>query len=83
MAVATPTSATDTDWVADLKEDPAFAGLDVDREHAKMRRWCGEHHKQPTRRRFINWLNRADRPLAANQGLTNTKSQFTTGEIQP
>jgi hypothetical protein len=25
--------------------------------------WCREHKKQPTRLRFIRWLNKAEKPL--------------------
>jgi hypothetical protein len=48
-------------WVESLKSDQAFAGIDIDRELAKAKRWCIENQKQLTRRRFVNWLNRADR----------------------
>ena len=55
---------TDSDWLVGLCSDPAYSGLDVEREHAKCIRWCKEHGKQPTRRRFVNWLNRCDKPMA-------------------
>jgi hypothetical protein len=55
----------DGEWLDGLKANPAFAGIDVQREHAKMVEWGEVNHKQPTRRRFINWLNRCDRPLTA------------------
>lgn len=54
---------TDETWLAGLKADPAYQGIDVDREHAKCIRWCSERKKQATRKRFLNWLNNADRPL--------------------
>jgi hypothetical protein len=50
-------------WIEELKTDPAYKGIDVEREHAKCVRWSKEHKVQPTRRRFINWLNRSDKPL--------------------
>lgn len=65
---AAPTKAdeqTDADWLASLCSDPAYTGIDVVREHAKCVRWCHEHGKQPTRRRFVNWLNRCDKPMNA------------------
>jgi hypothetical protein len=55
---------TDAEWLASLKNDAAYAGLDVDREHAKATVWCRERRKVLTRQRFINWLNRCDRPLS-------------------
>lgn len=57
---------TDEEWLADIAKDPAYEGINVAIEWAKMRRWCAEHVKAPTRRRFINWLNRADRPMGAD-----------------
>jgi hypothetical protein len=64
-----PTS--DESWLAELAADSTYVGIDVLREHGKMVRWCTEHKKVPTRRRFINWLNRTDRPIgaAASQAL--------------
>lgn len=54
---------SDSEWLASLKSNPAYVGIDVDREHGKMLAWCQVNRKQPTRRRFITWLNRAERPL--------------------
>lgn len=51
--------ATDAEWLAGIKKDPAFVGLDVDSELAKAVAWCNAHKKYPTQRRFVNWLNRA------------------------
>lgn len=66
-AVASPASTTRVkigeDWLQELASDPAYAGIDVPRELAKMERWCVEHRKQPTRRRLLNWLNRCDLPI--------------------
>jgi len=63
-AVASPTS--DSEWLEELGKNPAYAGLSVPTEFAKMRAWCSANSKQPTRRRFVNWLNRAERPMATN-----------------
>lgn len=65
---ATP-KLTDDAWLVSLVRDPAYAGLDVMKQHAKMVRWCKENRKQPTRRRFINWLNRADEVIPTNGTL--------------
>jgi len=72
-AKAVPTSSQQSDdlWLAELKEDKAYRGIDVDREHAKMIRWCTEHGKQPTRRRFVGWLNRADKPMSTGPSRTS------------
>jgi hypothetical protein len=60
-APAAPTS--DADWLASLAADPTYAGIDVTREYGKMTAWCKAHRKEPTRRRFVNWLNRVDKPM--------------------
>ncbi len=76
-AGAAPASQSDSEWLAGLKTDPAYSGIDIDRERAKMARWCKENRKQPTRRRFTNWLNRADRNMAlipAEQPVTTDSS---------
>lgn len=70
---------SDEQWLASLAKDPAFAGLDVSREFARMSAWCSVNRKQPSRRRFINWLNRAERPMAAPGAVT----QDTFGSVRP
>lgn len=68
VAGGSPTSKapklTDDEWLSQLAADPTYAGIDVRREHGKMLRWCEVNGKQPTRRRFLYWLNRAERPMA-------------------
>lgn len=67
---------TDAEWLKSLETDPAYAGIEVQREFAKMNSWCSVNRKQPSRRRFINWLNRAERPMAA-------VTQDTFGSVRP
>jgi hypothetical protein len=62
-AVAAP--ASNSEWLASLKANAAYSHVNIEREHAKMLVWCGAHKKQPTRRRFIAWLNRCEPPLLA------------------
>lgn len=61
----------DGPWLETLKADPANEGLDIDAELVKMRRWCQQHNKQPTRNRFVNWLNHADRSIAPGRVAIN------------
>jgi len=73
-AEARPTSEqSDSEWLTSLKADKAYAGLDIEREHARLIRWCHENRKEPTRRRFINWLNRCDKPLSRSEKPDHTK----------
>lgn len=55
---------TDEAWLERLSANPAYAGLNVRDEYGKMTVWCETNKKQPTRRRFVNWLNRCDKPMA-------------------
>lgn len=60
--------ASDSEWLVELSRNPAYTGINVSVEHGKMVAWCEAHRKQPTRRRFVNWLNRAERPMQVGQG---------------
>ena len=62
-APKSPPPADDLEWMTELRDDPAYKGIDVAREHAKAVRWCKENRRQLTRKFFINWLNKADRHL--------------------
>lgn len=59
-----------------LKSNSAYHGIDVEREHAKAAVWCKAHRKVLTERRFINWLNRCDRPLASPQAVSEKFNKF-------
>ncbi len=51
------------DWLKELESDKTYAGIDVRREYGKMLAWCNVRGKQSTKRRFVNWLNQAEKPL--------------------
>lgn len=61
-----PPRLVDVDWLLSLKQNPVYAGLDIGREQGKCQAWCETNLKVFSRRRFINWLNRAERPLTTN-----------------
>ena len=61
-----PASLSDSEWLLTIKSRPAYQGIDVEREFEKMKTWCEVNKKDPTRRRFVNWLNRADKPFSAS-----------------
>jgi hypothetical protein len=44
---------SDEEWMQSLRDNPAYSHINIDVEAGK----------QPTRGRFLNWLNRIDRPL--------------------
>ncbi len=53
------------DWLKELEADKTYQGIDVRREYGKMLAWCNVRRKQPTKRRFINWINGAEKTLPA------------------
>lgn len=61
-------AVSDSEWLAALAANPAYKTLNVPAEFAKMTSWCSVNNRQPTRRRFVNWLNRCDKPMQA-QGV--------------
>lgn len=65
-ASAKPAPLNDEEFLKTLEADSAYADIDVRREFSKMRTWCVVNNKRPTRRRFINWLNRADKPMSTS-----------------
>ncbi len=64
---------TDEQFLAELKADSTYRRLDIEQEAGKMRRWCETNRQQPSRRRFVNWLNTAlDRaPMLPLNGHVN------------
>jgi hypothetical protein len=66
---------SDEDFVSELSKDGTYEGIDVRREFGKMANWCKVHHTKPTRRRFVNWLNRAEKSMKVSD-----KEPAPTGE---
>jgi len=61
---AQPTTKLDDGaWLAQLCTAPAYQGIDVMKEWEKAKMWCSANNRQPTRRFFINWLNKIERPM--------------------
>jgi hypothetical protein len=56
---------TDEEWIESLKSNPAYKGIDVQREYFKAIAWCSTNNRTATRRMFINWLNRAEQKLGS------------------
>jgi len=57
---------TNEEWLADIKSNPLFKSVDVDREREKAALWCQNNRRQMTRKFFLNWLNKAEQSLPAN-----------------
>lgn len=75
-----PASFDVEDLIKKFVEDPTYKGIDVRREFGKMSNWCVANGKIPTQRRFVNWLNRTDKPLTGNG---STKPTYKRNYLPP
>lgn len=65
-AVALVAAETDEEWRRKLQESEAYKALSVESEFEKAVFWCEQRRRQPTRRFFLGWLNKIERPMATN-----------------
>ncbi len=72
------------DWLKELEADKTYQGIDVRREYGKMLNWCKLRSKKPTQRRFVNWLNGAEKPLPAQHAArTDYKRNYAPPAREP
>jgi hypothetical protein len=69
---------TDEQLLEQLASDSTYAGIDVKREYGKMINWCRVKKVNPTQRRFVNWLNRAERPMRSQPAFPSKPRQDLT-----
>lgn len=50
-------------FLKSLQINPAYKGLDVEKELGKCQAWCLANKKVCSQRRFVNWMNRVERPM--------------------
>lgn len=77
------TKETDEEWLISLKTNPTYRGIDIDREKGKCEAWCGVNKQTFTRRRFINWLNRTEKPISINKSPYKLKTLPPEPETRP
>jgi len=67
---AAPSNANlaDSVFIETLKANPAYSQIDIERELGKAGAWCEANHRVCTKRFFVNWINRAERPLQEANG---------------
>jgi hypothetical protein len=54
----------DTEFLMTLRDNPAYKGVDIDRELAKMDSWLSTRPgRKKTRRFVVSWLNKAEVPV--------------------
>jgi len=63
------------DFLKNLEADPTYSCVNVRREYGKMKNWCRIRNKQPTQRRFVNWLNNVDAPMKDRKQPETIKPQ--------
>lgn len=66
---------SDEEWVISLEGEPSLHGINIRREIGKCQFWCKTNKKLPTRRRIVNWLNKAERVVDLKAG----GAQYATG----
>ena len=79
----TRSQLSDDEWLNALSADPTYAGIDVRNEFGKMTRWCEANRKLPSRKRFVNWLNRAEKPISTHHANTRHTSPRSDTANQP
>jgi len=55
---------TDDEWLKELSASDAYKGIDVRREFSKAQNWASVRNRKVSRRFFVNWLNKAESPMA-------------------
>lgn len=54
---------SDDEWMESLQRQDCYKHLEIRKQHQRMVNWCNQNRRQPTRRRFINWINHCDKPM--------------------
>ena len=75
-------SLMEEEWFDELKKNPLYEGIDITREYLKMSEWCKARGFLPTRRRFINWINKTDKPLNGNESVRSAISDKYKEELR-
>lgn len=71
---------TDADFLAELSANPAYSHIDVSLEFEKAVVWCSVNNRQPTKRFFVNWLNRIEKLLETNGVINNGSNKPKTNQ---
>lgn len=67
-----PSKLPDEEWLSELRNDPAYRGIDIGIALRRARNWCAENNRICSRRFFINWLNR-EKPVSTS----HTQASFS------
>jgi hypothetical protein len=84
---ATRIKAVDAEWLEELENNPAYAGIDIKRELGKAQAWASVRKVGVSQMRFLNWLNKAEasqRPIQYNgTGATSFKAPSAQAASEP
>ena len=69
----------DQEWITELSSNPAYVGLNIQEQAAKCQTWCKTNHKLFSKRRLVNWLNRAEKPLTLPTPIRKARDLSTFG----
>lgn len=67
--------SNDAAWLQELQQDARYKGLDVQQEHHNAVVWYGKKGKSLTRRRFLKWLDGADKPMKVSKPTTRKSGE--------
>jgi len=74
---------SDDQWLGKLQEKEGEMGLNVRVEYARAKVWFEENHQQLTRKRFVDWLKKADRPLSLGDSKAKEPIRHTNLYQEP
>ena len=67
-------SLTDDEWWEELKKNPAYSHIDLERENGKMDAWFTvpkNSHRKKNREFILNWLNKVEAPMKNGNGMAS------------
>lgn len=67
---------TSEEIILKYSKDPTYEGIDVARQYGRMVNWCRTNKKNPSEKRFVNWLNRCDQPISETPRKDNPNEKW-------
>ena len=64
---------TEDEWLASLAVNPVYSGIDIKVQLGKAQVWCETNQRKCSRKFFVNWLNRAEKPISTNGTKTDSR----------
>jgi hypothetical protein len=64
----------DDEWMNQLKADSAYNGINISAEFQRAHQWCLKNNRQNTRRFFLNWLSKCEKPLTIKPKINQPRS---------